>query len=49
MLKKFVHKLTTFQVSNDQKEFQFDIALAYRLNDHHLKSLDADDASWFSR
>lgn len=45
-MKYFVHKLTTFQVSDDQKEFQFDIALASRLNDHHLKPLDADDTSW---
>lgn len=49
ILLKFVHKSTTFQVSNDQKNFQFDITLVYRLSDHHLKTLDADDARWFIR
>lgn len=33
LLKKIWHILTTFQVSNDQKEFQFDMTLASRLSD----------------
>lgn len=44
-----MHKSTTFQVSNDKKKFQFDVTLVYRLSDHHLKTLDADDARWFTR
>lgn len=48
LLKKIGRKLTAFQVSNDQKEFQFDMTLASRLSDHQFKPLDAA-AIWFSR
>lgn len=33
LLKKTGHKLTTFQVSNDQKEFQFDMTIISRPRD----------------
>lgn len=39
------HKLTTFQVSNDWKEFQFDMALAFRLSDHQFTPLHDDTIS----
>lgn len=45
--KKICHKLTCFQVSNDQKEFKFEMTLAYRLSDHQFK--DINDDAWFSR
>lgn len=48
LLKKIGHKLTTFQISNDQKELQFDMTLASRLSDHQFKPLD-HYVIWFSR
>lgn len=48
LLKKVGHKLTTFQGSDDQKEFQFDMTIASRPRDRWLELLD-DDVIWFSR